>query len=86
MEEPVPRANGIELVGTTPPGSSIPVEKVKDVLEGLPTSSWPYGLVVAIQDLGLISEGDLPRIQATRQRLLSLLKDLGVTADLWPSA
>jgi len=82
----VVRPNGIELVGTTPPGSVIPVEKVKEVLEGLPTSSWPYGLVVAVQDIGLISDGDLPRIQATRQRLLRLLKELGITADPWPSA
>ena len=80
------RRDGIEIVGMTAVGQAIPVDSVPGVLKGLPDSAWPYGLVVAVQDIGLVSEGDLPRIEANRKRLLMLLKKLGIAVDLWPSA
>jgi hypothetical protein len=80
------RRDGIEIVGMTTVGQAIPVDSVPRVLKGLPDSAWPYGLVVAVQDIGLVSEGDPPRIEANRKRLLMLLKKLAITVDLWPSA
>lgn len=80
------RRDGIEIVGMTAVGQAIPVDSVPGVLKGLPDSAWPYGLVVAVQDIGLVSEGDPPRIEANRQRLLMLLKKLAIVVDLWPSA
>ena len=80
------RRDGIEIVGVTPAGEAIPVDSVPGVLKGLPDSAWPYGLVVAVQDIGLVSEGDPPRIEANRRRLLILLKKLGIAVDPWPSA
>lgn len=71
--------------GVTPVGQAIPVDSVPLVLEGLPDSAWPYGLVVAVQDIGLVSDGDLPRIEANRKKLLMLLKKLAIAVDLWPS-
>jgi hypothetical protein len=80
------RRDGIEIVGMTTVGQAIPVDSVPGVLKGLPDSAWPYGLVVAVQDIGLVSEGDPPRIEANRKRLLRLLKKLAIAVDLWPSA
>jgi hypothetical protein len=80
------RRNGIEIVGMTAVGQAVPVKSVPGVLKGLPDSVWPYGLVVAVQDIGLVAEGDPPRIKDNRKRLLTLLKKLGITVDPWPSA
>lgn len=80
------RRDGIEIVGTTAVGQTIPVDSVPGVLKGLPDSAWPYGLVVAVQDIGLVSQGDPPRIEANRKRLLTILQKLNVAVDLWPSA
>ena len=80
------RGDGIEIIGVTAVGQPIPVDSVPGVLKGLPDSAWPYGLVVAVQDIGLVSEGDPPRIEANRKRLLMLLKKLAIVVDLWPSA
>jgi len=80
------RRDGIEIVGLTAVGQAIPVDSIPGLLKGSPDSAWPYGLVVAVQDIGLVSEGDLPRIEANRKRLLMLLKRLGIAVDVWPSA
>jgi hypothetical protein len=37
---------------------------------------------VAVQDIGLVSKGDPPRIEANRKRLLMLLKKLAIAVDL----
>jgi hypothetical protein len=46
------RRDGIEILGMTPVGRAIAVESVPGVLDRLPDSAWPYGLVVAVQDKG----------------------------------
>ena len=82
----VVRPNGIEIIGVTPRPGYISLQDVTKELEHLPSSAWPYGLVVAVADVGIVSGGDdLPKIHANRQKLLALLKHLGIAADLWPS-
>jgi len=79
------RRDGIEIVGMTPVGRAITVESVPAVLERLPASAWPYGLVVAVQDIGILSgKTDLAHIEANRTKLLNLLKELGIAVDRWP--
>ena len=81
------RRDGIEIVGITPVGQAISIELVPGTLQKLPDSAWPYGLVVAVQDIGLLSgKTDLARIEANRTKLLNVLKELGVAVDRWPSA
>src|SRR2546426_199775 len=81
------RRDGIEIVGMTPVGRAITVESVPAVLERLPASAWPYGLVVAVQDIGILSgKTDLAHIEANRTKLLNLLKELGIAVDRWPRA
>ncbi len=81
------RRDGIEILGITPVGRAIAVQSVPGTLERLPDSVWPYGLVVAVQDIGILSgTSDLARIEANRTKLLNLLKELGIAVDRWPSA
>jgi len=70
----------------TPVGQVISVESVPVTLEKLPDSAWPYGLVVAVQDMGILSrEKDPALIEANRAKLLNLLKEFGIAVDRWPS-
>jgi hypothetical protein len=81
------RGDGIEILGMTPVGRAIAVESVPGVLDRLPDSAWPYGLVVAVQDIGIVSgRADLANIETNRTKLLNLLKGFGVAVDRWPSA
>lgn len=81
------RPEGIEVIGVTPRARDIPVESVPEILEHLPDSAWPYGLVVAVGDIGLIgSRKDKPRIQANRIKLLRILRQRGIVVELWPSS
>jgi hypothetical protein len=81
------RPDDIELVGMTPVGQGIPVNSILKVLERLPDSAWPYGLIVAVQDLGILAgRADKDHVKANRIKLLNLLKELGVAVDRWPSA
>jgi len=51
------RPAGIEVIGITPLAQGIPAESVPDVLEHLPDSAWPYGLVLPSKEL----DSQLPR-------------------------
>jgi hypothetical protein len=56
-------------------------------LEKLPKVSWPYGLVVAVQENGVRSGKDADsRIKRNRLELLRRLRKAGVKAELWPAA
>lgn len=80
------RRGGVEIIGVTDVGNGIPIDRVEGVLLRLPDSAWPYGLVVAVQENGIRAPGDDAPIRAIREKLLALLKRLGIAADLWPSA
>jgi hypothetical protein len=80
------RPDGVEILGMTPAAQTIAVESVPAVLQKLPDAAWPYGLIVAVQDVGIVGGiTDTPRIDANRTKLLKLLKELGVAVDRWPA-
>jgi hypothetical protein len=65
----------------------VAVPEVLGVLEKLPTSAWPYGLVVAVQENGICCQypdGDAER-RANRVELLNRLNKAGVLVSLWPT-
>ena len=80
----VVRPTGVQILGVTSLEPGVAVESIAAVLAGLPRSAWPYGLVVAVQDVSVQAPGDAPRIRANREKLLRILKQLGVAVDLWP--
>ena len=72
---------GVEVVAVTDAASPAPVSAIRKILEGLPNSAWPCGLVVAVQDNSIQSQGDAQYIKANRKELLRLLRDLHVEVD-----
>jgi hypothetical protein len=61
------------------------VDEVTAILECLPDSAWPYGLVVAIQGNGrAVSESERSRIETNRNLLLGRLNDLRAIVGFWP--
>ena len=49
------RRDGIEILGVTFVCRGVPVDSIPRMLEALPKSAWPYGLVVAVQEIGISS-------------------------------
>lgn len=81
------KADGIEILGVTPGGHSIATDSVAIALMSLPDSAWPYGLVVAVQDIGIVSgEEEIAQIKTNRRILIRILSRLGAAVNLWPSA
>jgi hypothetical protein len=81
----VVRRDGVEIIGLTSAEPAVPLDSIAAELERLPVSAWPYGLVVAVQDVSLGSAADWPRVHSNRAKLREILKKLGVKAELWPS-
>jgi hypothetical protein len=46
----------------------------------------PHGLVVVVQENGIIGRGDEAQIKRNRKELVRLLEKAGVKVELWPSA
>jgi hypothetical protein len=82
------QAKGIDP-GSISPATKIPTMAPADVvayLEKLPSNAWPYGLVVAVEENGIIGRGDEAQIKRNREELVRLLEKAGVKVELWPSA
>jgi len=82
------RANGIDVrpISAVTQVPTMPPADVIAYLEKLPSIAWPYGLVVAVSENGVRVAGDDARIKRNREELVGLLKNAGVTVNLWPSA
>jgi len=71
------------------PATRIPTMAPADVvayLGKLLSSSWPHGLVAAVQENGIIGPGDVAQIKTNREELVRLLEKAGVKVELWPEA
>lgn len=80
------QANGIRPISAATEASTMSPADVVAYLEKLPSTAWPYGLVVAVQENGVRAPGDDDRIRRNREELVRLLEKAGVKVDLWPSA
>jgi hypothetical protein len=66
----------------------VSVEQAMRLLEDLPKSAWPYGLVVGVEQQSVCcrySDGEA-RIRASRVDLVRRLNRAGIVVSLWPSA
>jgi hypothetical protein len=77
------KADGVVISGVTSDGNPISVGAVATALERLPDSAWPYGSVVAVQDIAT-SEPERPKIEAIRMSMESLLGELGIIVGFRP--
>jgi hypothetical protein len=81
------RAEGIEIVGVSDARNPLTIDAAMGILEALPDSAWPYGRVVAIQDIGAVSsENQHSPVVEMRDKVSARLGELGVIVGLWPSA
>jgi len=51
-----------------------------------PETHWPYGSLVAVQEVGIRLGNDNELIRETLDRVLKRLKTLSIEVPLWPSA
>ena len=84
------RQNGIEVISKGLPSGrrTVASTDLRRTLIDLPVTTWRYGRVVAVQDIGLRA-GDLSDaqpIEDNRNVTLAILKTLQVTVEGWPSA
>jgi hypothetical protein len=65
---------------------TLPVSELRQALVKLPVSAWPYGAVVAVQQIHLRAVGgaDDAAIKSNVDETLAVLKALKVHPDLWP--
>jgi hypothetical protein len=81
------QAKGIDPWSISP-ATKIPTMAPADVvayLEKLPCSARPDGLVVAVEENGIIGRGDEAQIKRNREELVRLLEKAGVKVELWPA-
>ena len=64
----------------------IPPEELRRRLIDLPVTAWPYGRVIAIQEMGIRSGDDDEYIATNKAKVESVLKSLGIRNNGWPSA
>ena len=65
---------------------SVPIEELASSLSRLPIDAWPYGRIVAVQEIGIRSGNDSALIARNRASVEKALKSLGLTINWWPSA
>jgi hypothetical protein len=82
------RRDGIEVIAKSLPSGRTTVASadLQRTLTELPVTAWPYGRVVALQDIGSRAPGDEQPIADQRSATLATLKTLQVTVEGWPSA
>ena len=84
------RQDGIEVISKGLPSGQRTVAStdLQRTLIDLPVTAWPYGRVVAVQDIGLRAAdlSDEQPIAHNRNVTLAILKTLQVTVERWPSA
>lgn len=84
------RAEGVEVILKNSPAGRqvIPCGELAAHLESLPAAAWPYGRVVAAQEIGIrrADGGDDRPIAENKARVDRVLKSLGVRVEWWASA
>jgi hypothetical protein len=84
----VVRSDGIEVISKTIPAGRklVALGELREALIDLPTTAWPCGPVVAIQDVGLRGRYADKPIARNRKAAEDVLKALPVLINPWPSA
>jgi hypothetical protein len=65
---------------------SVPIDELAIRVSRLPLAAWPYGRVVAVQEIGIRSGNDTAVIARNRASVEKILRSLGLTINWWPSA
>jgi hypothetical protein len=54
-----------------------------NALAAVPTGSWPYGRVVAVEETPVSTRADRPQVRRNVEATIQILNDLGVVVDEW---
>jgi hypothetical protein len=82
-------AEGVEIQskGIAKGRKTVATKELRKTLASLPVSAWPYGRVVAVQEIGIRSGNDDDAlIEENKKSVEKILKDLDVSVDAWPTA
>ena len=77
------RPNGVEILHVSP---LVEPTNLKTTLSSLPYTAWPYGKIVAVQELGIRSGDDDQKIKEVLAEVLSILQKMNIEISRWPSA
>lgn len=84
------RREGIEVIAKGLPSGrqTVAATDLRRTLVELSETAWPYGRVVAVQDIGIraADRSDEQPIADNRNVALATLKTLQITVERWPSA
>jgi hypothetical protein len=82
------RADGIALLDSSNHEEHrLKVEELPDALANLPSSAWPYGRVVAVQNADVdAAAADSTRIRDNRAKVAAALHSLQIVINYVPSA
>jgi hypothetical protein len=82
------RADGIEVIAKALPRGRkvVSAKELQKTLISLPVSAWPYGKVVAVQEISIRSGNDDALIEQNKTEAEKILKALQVQIEAWPSA
>jgi hypothetical protein len=73
-------------VGARRQDLNIRVSNLPEALSSIPTSSWPYGRVVAVEEAHQVPVSARPEVRRNLEIVLKSLGDLGVVAYEWNDA
>jgi hypothetical protein len=83
------RRDGIEVIakGLASGRKTVAAADLEQTLIALPLTAWPYGRVVAVQEIGIraADRSDDKLIADDLEAALAILKKLKATVDRWPS-
>ena len=80
------RSDGVSLRTNSQEYESVPIDELANRLSRLPLTAWPYGRIVAVQEIGIGSGDDNALIKRNRATLEKVLMSMGLTINWWPSA
>lgn len=63
---------------------SIRLSDLPSALSAIPEEAWPYGRVVAVEEVHNIPKSVEPSVRRNVEATIKVLNDLGVVVDEWP--
>jgi len=64
----------------------LPIDDLSAFLRSLPPECWPYGMVVAVQESGVVDPTKIKETKERKDSVIKILSDMGIKIDYWPSA
>ena len=75
------RPNGVEVLNVD---DLVAPKEIGRVLASLPIDAWPYGSVIAVQEIGIVSGNDDEKIHEVLAEVLATLNALNIEVSRWP--